>query len=160
MSDLVSVTLTGPAKIDGERKTAGATVSVPIKLALELAASGVINPDAAKSLSVALQDIPLASDFDAAVAASVAERDGYWSTAFDHFETMAEDREIALERRLEKAGQDLVDRHCRIPPICNKSLMPLRQGGSCRSGAQSRVVEQAEADDKAKPAAKTTKATK
>ncbi|MVA27056.1 hypothetical protein V6582_14885 [Agrobacterium vitis] len=74
MSDLISVTLTGPAKIDGQRKLAGATVAVSTTLALQLAASGVINPEVAKSLAEAMQDTPLASDFRAAVDAAVAER--------------------------------------------------------------------------------------
>ncbi|MGV2107817.1 hypothetical protein ACQZ4X_17305 [Agrobacterium vitis] len=72
MSDLVSVTLTGPAKIDGQRKPAGATIAVSTTLALQLAASGVINPELAKSLAEAVQDTPLTSDFKAAVDAEVA----------------------------------------------------------------------------------------
>ncbi len=40
----ISVTLTGPAKIDGKREPEGKTVSVSPSVALQLAASGVINP--------------------------------------------------------------------------------------------------------------------
>lgn len=74
MSDFVSVTLTGPAKIGGDRKPAGATVAVSTTLALQLAASGVINPELAQSLSDAVNATPLESDFQAAVDAAVAGR--------------------------------------------------------------------------------------
>jgi hypothetical protein len=74
MSDLVSVTLTGPAKIDGRRKPAGTTVSVSTTLALQLAESRVINPELAQSLSDAMSATPLESDFQAAVDKAVAER--------------------------------------------------------------------------------------
>lgn len=70
----ISVTLTGPAKINGTRKPSGATVSVSTTLALQLAASGVINPELARTLAEAMQDTPLASDFEAAVEAAAAER--------------------------------------------------------------------------------------
>jgi hypothetical protein len=70
----ISVTLTGPAKIDGKRKPAGTTVSVSTTLALQLAASNVINPELAKSLSEAVNATPLESDFQAAVDKAVAER--------------------------------------------------------------------------------------
>lgn len=75
MSDpKLSVTLTGPAKIDGQHEPAGKTVTVSHTLALQLAASGVINPDAAKALSDAIADTPLSSDFEAAVSAEVEKR--------------------------------------------------------------------------------------
>ncbi|HBF31661.1 hypothetical protein [Rhizobium sp.] len=70
----VSVTLTGPAKIDGRRKPAGTTIAVSTTLALQLAASGVINPELAQSLSDAVNATPLESDFQAAVDAAVTER--------------------------------------------------------------------------------------
>lgn len=70
----ISVTLTGPAKIDGKRKPAGTTVSVSTTLALQLAASGAINPELAKSLSEAVNATPLESDFQAAVDKAVSER--------------------------------------------------------------------------------------
>ncbi|QGA56166.1 hypothetical protein [Brucella sp. 2280] len=44
----LTVTLTGPAKIDGVREPAGKSVTVTTTLALQLAASGVINPDAVR----------------------------------------------------------------------------------------------------------------
>ncbi|KEY05833.1 MULTISPECIES: hypothetical protein [Brucella] len=44
----LSVTLTGPAKIDGVREPAGKSVTVTTTLALQLAASGVINSDAVR----------------------------------------------------------------------------------------------------------------
>ncbi|MCJ7996070.1 hypothetical protein J5N58_16755 [Rhizobium cremeum] len=92
MDDKVNVTLTGPAKVNGVREPAGKTVTVSTTLALQLAASGVINPEAAKALSVAIAEPPpLGSDFDAAVRAAVADREANWATAMDHFETMAED---------------------------------------------------------------------
>ncbi|MBB4954391.1 chromosome segregation ATPase [Agrobacterium vitis] len=74
MTDLVSVTLTGPAKIDGRRKPAGTTIEVSTTLALQLAASRVINPELARSLSDAVNATPLESDFQAAVDAAVAGR--------------------------------------------------------------------------------------
>lgn len=107
MNDKVNVTLTGPAKVNGVREPAGKTVTVSTTLALQLAASGVINPEAAQALSAAISETQLGSDFDAAVRAAVADREANWATAMDHFETMAEDREIALEKRLEKAGADI-----------------------------------------------------
>lgn len=79
------VTLTGPAKVNGVREPAGKSVPVTMTLALQLAAAGVINPD--------LPPVPSASTVDA--AALIGERDAHWSTALDHFETMALDREAA-----------------------------------------------------------------
>lgn len=106
---LVNVTLTGPAKIDGKRQPAGTSVAVSILTALQLAASGSINPEAAQALAqaAAMPETALASDFQAAVSAAIAEREAHWSTAMDHFETMAEDRQAAataeLAERLEQA---------------------------------------------------------
>ncbi|OCP17378.1 MULTISPECIES: hypothetical protein [unclassified Ensifer] len=63
------VTLTGPAKIDGVREKPGKRVYVTTALALQLAASGVINPP---PFDVE-DDAPLGSDFDQAVAAAAAK---------------------------------------------------------------------------------------
>ncbi|MCM0751183.1 hypothetical protein DEA98_06885 [Brucella pseudogrignonensis] len=69
----LSVTLTGPAKIDGVREPAGKTVTVTSAYALQLAASGVINPDAVRdAVSVDLSDTPLESDFQEAVEDAVS----------------------------------------------------------------------------------------
>ena len=92
----ISVELTGPAKVYGVREPAGKTVTVSATVALHLAAAGVINPELATSIVAAAE--PLGSDFDSAVRAAVADREANWSTAMDHFETMAEDSlEAALE---------------------------------------------------------------
>lgn len=70
----LSVTLTGPAKIDGVREPAGKTVSVTTALALQLAASGVINPDAVEGVvSADLPDTPLETEFQQAVEDAVSE---------------------------------------------------------------------------------------
>lgn len=82
----ISVTLTGPAKIDGKREPEGKTVSVSPSVALQLAASGVINP-----VRFAETEL-LTGEVEAAVRVAVADREANWSTALDHFETMAEDR--------------------------------------------------------------------
>lgn len=66
----VSVTLSGPAKIDGRREPAGKIVSVTTAVAQQLAANGVIAP----ATSFDMSDTPLTSDFDAAVAEAVAAR--------------------------------------------------------------------------------------
>ncbi|UXT99442.1 hypothetical protein [Agrobacterium tumefaciens] len=65
----IPVTLTGRAKINGVREPAGKTVNVTPTLALQLAASGVINPALAEQLSNALDmsDTVLESDFQKAV---------------------------------------------------------------------------------------------
>lgn len=65
----IPVTLTGRAKINGVREPAGKTVNVTPTLALQLAASGVINPSLAEQLSNALDmsDTVLESDFQKAV---------------------------------------------------------------------------------------------
>ena len=69
----LSVTLTGPAKIDGVREPAGKTVSVTTALALQLAASGVINPDDVEGVvSADLPDTPLETVFQQAVEDAVS----------------------------------------------------------------------------------------
>lgn len=104
MSDLVSVTLTGPAKIGGNRKPAGSTVSVSTTLALQLAASGVINPELAQSLSDAMNATPLESDFQAAVDKAVAERLATLDAKAAEDLKAANERIAELERQLsEKA---------------------------------------------------------
>lgn len=72
----ISVTLTGPAKVNGVREPSGKTVTVSPTLALQLAASGVINPELAEQLSNALDmsDTALESDFQKAVEDAVAGR--------------------------------------------------------------------------------------
>lgn len=72
----ISVTLTGPAKVNGVREPSGKTVTVTPTLALQLAASGVINPDLAEQLSNALDmsDTALESDFRKAVEDAAAGR--------------------------------------------------------------------------------------
>ncbi|CUX69307.1 MULTISPECIES: hypothetical protein [Agrobacterium] len=71
-----SVTLTGPAKVHGVREKAGKTVTVSPTLALQLAASGVINPELAEQLSNALDmsDTVLEIDFQKAVEDAAAGR--------------------------------------------------------------------------------------
>jgi chromosome segregation ATPase len=71
-----SVTLTGPAKVHGVREKAGKTVTVSPTLALQLAASGVINPELAEQLSNALDmsDAVLEIDFQKAVEDAAAGR--------------------------------------------------------------------------------------
>lgn len=71
----LSVTLTGPAKIDGVREPAGKTVSVTTALALQLAASGVINPDDVEGAVLAdLPDTALETDFQQAVDRAAEEK--------------------------------------------------------------------------------------
>lgn len=72
----IAVTLTGPAKIYGVREPAGKTVTVSTTLALQLAASGAINPELAEKLSGALDmsDTVLESDFQKAVEDAAAGR--------------------------------------------------------------------------------------
>ena len=72
----ISVTLTGPAKVHGVREPVGKTVYVTPTLALQLTASGVINPELAEQLSNALDmtDTVLESDFQKAVEDAAAGR--------------------------------------------------------------------------------------
>lgn len=71
-----AVTLTGPAKVNGIHEPAGRTVTVSATLAVQLAASGAINPDLAGQLSQALDmsDALLESDFQRAVEDAAAGR--------------------------------------------------------------------------------------
>lgn len=123
----LSVTLTGPAKIDGVREPAGKSVTVTTALALQLAASGVINPDAVRdAVSVDLFDTPLENDFqeavDAAVSAALvpltAERDTLINTVTELKDNLL-GRDMALktalddlqtnEGRLEEERQKIAD---------------------------------------------------
>lgn len=77
MSELKhSITLTGPAKVNGIHEPAGKTVTVSTTLALQLAASGAIPPDLAERLSGAIDmsDTLLESDFREAVENAAAGR--------------------------------------------------------------------------------------
>lgn len=83
MDETFHVTLTGPAKINGVREPAGKSVRVTTAIALQLAAAGVINPNEVSASATSVVD----------VAVAIAERDAHWSTALDHFQTMAEDQQ-------------------------------------------------------------------
>jgi hypothetical protein len=85
----ISVTLTGPAKIGGKREPEGSTVEVSTALALQLAASGVINPHHVAETAM------LSGEMDEAVRQAVTERETLWGTALEHFKTMAEDDALA-----------------------------------------------------------------
>lgn len=134
----LSVTLTGPAKIDGVREPAGKTVSVTTALALQLAASGVINTDDVEGVvSADMPDTPLESDFQTAVDAAVsaalvpltAERD-----------TLKADLETAITRAetAEKTVTDLT--------------ADLATEAAARSGAETKLAEaQAELAKLTKP---------
>lgn len=71
-----ALTLTSPAKVNGIHEPAGKTVNVSATLALQLAASGAINPELAAQLSKALDlsDTLLESDFQDAVEDAAAGR--------------------------------------------------------------------------------------
>lgn len=97
----ISVTLTSPAKIGGKHELPGKTVTVSHTLALQLAASGVIDPAAAQALSQAIGGTVGTSEFDAAVAeiqrqaderiaqfeASFKEKEELVARAMQHVET-------------------------------------------------------------------------
>ncbi|MVA19505.1 hypothetical protein GOZ94_11150 [Agrobacterium vitis] len=157
MSDLITVTLTGPAKIAGQRKPAGATVAVSTTLALQLAASGVINPEVAKSLAEAMQDTPLASDFQAAVDAAVAERIATLESKTAEELATAQRRIAELDQETEDLTADLADAITRLGKAdarvaeLEKLLAPAQA-----SPAEDTTAEGAEQ----KPAAKPAKATK
>lgn len=93
----VEVTLTGPAKVNGRRRKAGETITVSETVRDHLREAKVIHCD----LDDVIQDVKGSGDIrsafalvelgERAVAQAVAERDAHWSTALDHFQTMAED---------------------------------------------------------------------
>ncbi|BCH58521.1 hypothetical protein RvVAR0630_11450 [Agrobacterium vitis] len=153
MSDLITVTLTGPAKIGGQRKLAGATIAVSTTLALQLAASGVINPEVAQSLAEAMQDTPLASDFQAAVDAAVAERITTLEIKTAEELATAQRRIDELDQETEDLTADLADAIVRLGKAdarvaeLEKLLAPA-QASPATEGAEN------------KPAAKPAKATK
>lgn len=107
----ISVELTGPAKVHGVREPAGKVITVSATLALQLAASGVINPEVAEQLSASLDLIASNRSGDVAgiVAAAVADREGNWATAFDHFQTMAEDEIDKLQNRIQELEADFAN---------------------------------------------------
>lgn len=73
----LSVVLSGPAKIDGVREPAGKTVLVTTTQAIQLAASGVINPVDINELgSDIASDMLVESDFNTAVEKAAAEKAG------------------------------------------------------------------------------------
>lgn len=92
----VEVTLTGPAKIDGRWRKPGETIPVSETVRDHLREAKVIHCN----LDDVIQDVKGSGDIRSeialelgrrAVAQAVAERDANWSTALDHFQTMAED---------------------------------------------------------------------
>lgn len=92
----VEVTLIGPAKINGRWRKPGETHLVSEEVRGQLLAAKVVAGD----LDGVAQDARASGDIRSAialelgrraVAAAVAERDAHWSTALDHFQTMAED---------------------------------------------------------------------
>ncbi|BCH55276.1 hypothetical protein ACQZ61_06425 [Agrobacterium vitis] len=157
MSDFISVTLTGPAKIDGQRQPAGATVTVSTTLALQLAASGVINPELAKSLAEAVQDTPLASDFQAAVDAAVAERIATLESKTAE-ELATAQRQIAeLDQETENLTADLADAITRL----GKADARVAELEKLLAAAQATPAEDTTAEGaEQKPVAKPAKATK
>ncbi|PYE87509.1 hypothetical protein [Phyllobacterium leguminum] len=71
----ISVTLTGPAKIDGVREPAGKTVAVTTTFARQLAASGVIDPVVVRGVAnVDLSDTSLEINSQAAFDLAVAQK--------------------------------------------------------------------------------------
>ncbi|WP_320200499.1 hypothetical protein RMR16_008690 [Agrobacterium sp. rho-13.3] len=81
----VSVSLIAPAKVNGVREPAGKTVTVSATLALQLAASGAINPELAAQLSQALDmsDTLLESDFQQAVENAAVDRIEVFKVKYD-----------------------------------------------------------------------------
>lgn len=132
----VSVTLTGPAKIDGKRREPGYTALVTPTFALQLAASGVINP-----VQFGESEI-LTGEFEAAVRAAVAERDANWATAMDHFDTMAEDK-------LNEALDELQAEHSKVVELEGRAT-----ADADRIAALEAALTVATAEDGKKPGAK------
>lgn len=63
----ISVTLIGPAKIEGKNEPPGKTVTVSHTLALQLAASRAVDPVAIAALSSSIAEPSTSSDFEDAV---------------------------------------------------------------------------------------------
>ncbi|MBW8283326.1 MAG: hypothetical protein K0M55_06970 [Rhizobium sp.] len=97
MDKTVNVTLLQPAKVGGVLRMPGRTVAVTQAQGDQLVDAGA----AVRSGDVALADTPLGADFDQALASGIAEREALWSTAMDHFETMAEDEKAALRMEVD-----------------------------------------------------------
>jgi hypothetical protein len=144
MESTKNITLIGPAKVDRILRQAGDTVAVTRSQLSHLVAAGAAPAGALAGFAA---DLLLASEFDAALAAAIAERDANWSTAMDHFETMAEDREIALEARLAKAGADLG-----AVIAAQAELQKTVSVATARAEAAEAALAKAKADDTAKPA--------
>lgn len=117
---MFSATLTSPIKLDGEMKSAGTPVMVtegvlkqiegcvdPLltKLAFDPdapAPTPIIAVETAVAAAVARNDASwngflegLRSDHKVEITTAVADREANWSTALDHFETIADDRRLA-----------------------------------------------------------------
>ncbi len=102
MDDLKStVTLVAPAKVNGIRKAAGATVTVSATLALQLAASGAISAELAEHLSEAFDtsETPLEDDFHQAVE----------TAALDRIEELKIKNELEVANLLEKHGREIAE---------------------------------------------------
>lgn len=111
----IPVTLTGRAKIDGVREPAGKTVNVTPTLALQLAASGVINPELAEQLSNALDmsDTALENDFQKAVELAVGQKTAGDTLRIEHLEGKLAEMDEALSTAksgLENAGSSLQEK--------------------------------------------------
>jgi len=117
------VTLTGPAKIDGVREKAGKRVYVTTALALQLAASGVINPPPFDLED----DVPLGSEFDQAVAAAAAK------LAADTID------QTVASITAEKAAE-LSAAHDQIHDLQNKLVDAKREAVALATDAESRVT--------------------
>lgn len=98
----VEVVLSAPAKVGGRYRKAGDTVTVSDTIFGQLLAAGSID-ETATAVEVTSTNVQSGGDFDKALAAAVADREANWSTALDHFETMAADQwaaaTVALEER-------------------------------------------------------------
>lgn len=95
------VTLIAPAKVNGVRKPAGATVTVSATLALQLAASGAISAELAEQLSEAFDtsETPLEGDFNQAVEAA----------ALEQVEELKIKHELEVTGLLEKHGKEIAE---------------------------------------------------
>lgn len=96
MENLISVTLTGPAKIGDKYRKAGEEVSVSADELRGLQEADAVphDQDAVAAYVKGNGDLRAAVAQELtkrAVASAVAERDANWSTALDHFQSMALD---------------------------------------------------------------------
>ena len=165
----ISVTLTGPAKISGKHEPPGKTVTVSHTLALQLAASGAIDPAAAQALSQAIGGTVGTSEFDAAVAeiqrqaderiaqfeASFKEKEELVARAMQHVETNykvnldtlskaladAEEREKAL--KAEKAAlTKLVRDHEAAETLAKADIAALTASLTTEANARAELEKQ------------------